>query len=460
MPALWNTDTYDDNDTLPRGIASEVPMCGTYSVFTLNPTATVEALRDPIATEQAQKLPTTRYVGVLVTADTKGFTARRYYSGQLAVVSQGLPKSSPEKGVEEDMFIPIDPATHPAGRAGVSPKPPLPWDNLYHHTAVTFDVRVATRPEGSIDDSKSPMLSVNDVVHIKMTSGDDKYRSYELVGEPDAEEDTSEQLSEYSDGESDLAQPESEGRSLPAYSICSGNGSDAGRQLDEVMDEFFSQGLPGRDDPRVYFTPVVDFDLDLTTVTEFASADGLSKEIKELERYATSAQSPFELLTVRSIWKEAQEREREYREAKLMQIKQQMEQARQQRHGGGDEKREPESLPTTLQDSCIRRFARVPIVLQSAGKRLRSAAKKVVVKARHPMSIRRSPTAKVEREAAAIPAKAKSAMSMFPLGNAASVAKPSSFTAKRKASDRILNALTSCVRWRQPDESDAGLEKS
>ncbi|KAI0043081.1 hypothetical protein FA95DRAFT_1499149, partial [Auriscalpium vulgare] len=149
MTALWNEDTYDNNDTLPRGIASEVPNCGTYAVFTLNPTATVEALRDPIATEQAQELPTRRYVGVLVDVSTicPGFTARRYYSGELAVVSQGLPKSSPEEGVEEDMCIPIDPATHPAGRAGVSPKPPLPWDNLYHHTAVSFDVRVATHPE-------------------------------------------------------------------------------------------------------------------------------------------------------------------------------------------------------------------------------------------------------------------------------------------------------------------------
>ncbi|KAI0053141.1 hypothetical protein FA95DRAFT_1601184 [Auriscalpium vulgare] len=415
MPALWNPDTYDVNDTLPRGLASEVPNCGTYAVFTLNPTATVEALRDPIATEQAQTLPTRRYVGVLVDADTKGFTARRYYSGELAVVSHGPPKSSPEEGVEEDMFIPIHPATHPAGRAGVSPKPPLPWDNLYHHTALSFDVRVATHPEGPMDDSKSPILSANDVVHIKMTSADDVYRSYELTEEPDAEEDASGKLSEHSDGESDIAQPESEGRSLPAYSICSGNGSEAGRQLDDVMDEFFSQGVAGRDDPRVYFTPVVDFDLDLSTVTEFASADGLSKEIKELER----------------IWKEAQEREREYREAKLMQIKQQMEQARQQRHGGGDGKREPESSPTTLQDSCIRRIARVPKALQSAGKRLNIAVKQMLVKAAgHPMSIRRSPKAKIEREGEAMPAKVKSAMT------------------KRKASDRIRDALTSCVRWR------------
>ncbi|KAI0043074.1 hypothetical protein FA95DRAFT_443321 [Auriscalpium vulgare] len=425
MQDLWNPDTYDRNDTLPRGIASEVPLRGTYAVFTLNATATVEALRDPIATEQAQALPTRRYVGILSDADVKGFAPRRYYSGELALVSQGPPESSPEDGIEEDMCIPIYPAKHPAGcRRAVSPKPPLPWDNLYHHTAVSFDVRVATHPEGSLDDSKSPMLSSNDLVFIDTTSAKDESRSNQLVGEP--EEDDSGELSEDFDGEPDLKQSESEGWSLPAYSICSGNGSDAGRQLDAVMDEFLSQGLASRGDPRVDFTPIVDFDLDLTTVTEFASADGLSKEIKELER----------------IWEEAQEREREYREAKLMQIKQQMEQARQQRYGWGDEKREPESLPTTLQDSCIRRIARVPIVLQSAGKRLRFAAKQIPVKAGHPISLRRSPKAKIEREAAAIPGKVKPAMT------------------KRQASDRVFDALTSCVRWRQPDESENGLENS
>ncbi|KAI0048008.1 hypothetical protein FA95DRAFT_1468566, partial [Auriscalpium vulgare] len=123
------------------------PNCGTYVVFTLNPTETVEALRDPIATEQALSLPTKQYVGMLTRKETKGFSARRYYSCGIALLSRGTPKSSPAEGIEEDMCIPIDPATHPAGRAGVSPTPPLPWDNLYHHTAISFDVRVATHPE-------------------------------------------------------------------------------------------------------------------------------------------------------------------------------------------------------------------------------------------------------------------------------------------------------------------------
>ncbi|KAI0048007.1 hypothetical protein FA95DRAFT_1558540 [Auriscalpium vulgare] len=113
-----------------------------------------------------------------------------------------------------------------------------------------------------------------------------------------------------------------------------------------------------------------------------------------------------------------------------------MEQARQQTNGGGDVKRECEPSPTTLKDSCVRRIARVPKVLQSAGKRLRIAAKEVLVKARHPISIRRSPKAKRAREAGAIPAKVKSSL------------------------NRILDALTSCVRWRQPEDSDVGLDKS
>ncbi|KAI0052902.1 hypothetical protein FA95DRAFT_1482908 [Auriscalpium vulgare] len=282
--ADWNPDTYNRNDTLPRGIASEVPNCGTYVVFKLNPAETVEALRDPKATEQALSLPTRRYIGILLEAslfDIKGFSARRYYSGELALVSRGLPKSSPAEGIEEGMCIPIDSATHPAGRAGVSPTPPLPWDNLYHPTAVSFDVRVSTHPEGPIDDSKSPMLCLKDLTFIAMTSADDTYRSMELAGV--LEEDDSE---EPADSEVSFG----EGASLPAYSIRSGEDSEAGRDMDVVMSEFLSQGLASRADPRVEFRPVVDFDLDLSTVSEFTSAEGLSGEIKELERYATSTQ--------------------------------------------------------------------------------------------------------------------------------------------------------------------------
>ncbi|KAI0043069.1 hypothetical protein FA95DRAFT_443164 [Auriscalpium vulgare] len=395
-PAPHNYD-----DPLPRGIASKIPTFGTYAVFTLNPTATVEALRDPIATEQALLLPTRRYVGMLTHIETIGTR----YPCDLALVSQGPPKSSPADGIEEDMFIPIHPSTHPAGRRAVSPKPPLPWDNLYHHTAVSFDVRVATHPEGPMDDSKSPILSLRDLVCVSRTSAQDVRRSNQL-------EEPEDQLSEYPYGETD-AGPESDHWTISAYSECSGNGSDAGRR--EPLP-------PWMEDPRVNFTPIVEFDLDLSTVTEFASAEGLSKEIEELER----------------IWKAAKERNQEFRKAKRMQVTQRKKQAQQQKEKGGDVERELESSPTTLQQRSkgTRVISRVTKIPRGAGRMLKNSAKQMWVKAGY---LRK---AEAEDEVA-------SANSIL----------PENVEPEKAKQNRVLDLLTSCVRWRQPDEPVVVLEK-
>ncbi|KAI0046686.1 hypothetical protein FA95DRAFT_1559806 [Auriscalpium vulgare] len=218
----------------------------------------------------------------------------------------------------------------------------------------------------------------------------------------------------------------------PAYSEFSEHESDAGRELDAVMLEFMTQGLGHKGDPAAEFIPFVDFDLDLSTVTEFTDAEGLAEEIEALER----------------IWKQSQERNWEYMNGKREQIMRHRELAREQRRRKEEEEdnmktRPEESSPIALQKRCTHRIARVPKVLRGAGKRLRNVARKLLVKAGHPTSHSswRSPKSKIEGEAAIIPAKVKSGMT------------------NRKASDCILDALTSCVRWSQPDESEVGMEK-
>ncbi|KAI0043079.1 hypothetical protein FA95DRAFT_1499170, partial [Auriscalpium vulgare] len=142
----WNPETYDETIPLPRGISNWVPMSGSYVVFRLNPVATLEALRDPIATEQAHSLPKRRYVGTILEVSTScrhpESRSRLYYDCDLFLLSQGLPKALPMEGIDEIMCIPIHPANHPKGRESISPTPPLPWDDLYHHTTLHFDVRV------------------------------------------------------------------------------------------------------------------------------------------------------------------------------------------------------------------------------------------------------------------------------------------------------------------------------
>ncbi|KAI0046687.1 hypothetical protein FA95DRAFT_1493637, partial [Auriscalpium vulgare] len=140
-----DTDSYNSNDTLPRGVSSDILSFGTYAVFTLNPAATLEALRDPLATEQAMLSPKRRYVGMVTHVSAFALhccPSPTSYRMTCSVTSSGLPCPSPSQGIEETMCVPISPATHPAGRAGVSPTPPLPWDNLYHHTTLSFNVRL------------------------------------------------------------------------------------------------------------------------------------------------------------------------------------------------------------------------------------------------------------------------------------------------------------------------------
>ncbi|KAI0064644.1 hypothetical protein BV25DRAFT_1799997, partial [Artomyces pyxidatus] len=119
-----------------------VPMHGAYVTFTLDPVATLEALDDPIATEQAQRLRPKKYVGCLAANIDVISSLRRYHKCTIIFLSQGLPKASEADGFSEVMCVPILPAQHPTGRRGITVFPPLPWDDLYHHTMLALDLRL------------------------------------------------------------------------------------------------------------------------------------------------------------------------------------------------------------------------------------------------------------------------------------------------------------------------------
>ncbi|KAI0042883.1 hypothetical protein FA95DRAFT_1476374, partial [Auriscalpium vulgare] len=118
------------------------PMYGAYVVFTFNPVATLEALEDPIATEQAAALTTKKYVGYISRVCDLALPERRYHRCTCHLLSNSLPAASEINHTEETMFVPIAPATHPEGRAALSPTPPLPWDGLYHHSLKEIDLRL------------------------------------------------------------------------------------------------------------------------------------------------------------------------------------------------------------------------------------------------------------------------------------------------------------------------------
>ncbi|KAI0043085.1 hypothetical protein FA95DRAFT_1472435, partial [Auriscalpium vulgare] len=119
-----------------------------FVVFKTDPVATLEALEDPIATEQAQSLSLSckSYIGFIDLVLDLPMETRKYHRCHCFVLSQGLAKPLPESYTDENMCIPVAPATHPQGRPAITAVPPLPWDNLYVHHSSLFTLRVKTDP--------------------------------------------------------------------------------------------------------------------------------------------------------------------------------------------------------------------------------------------------------------------------------------------------------------------------
>ncbi|KAI0060770.1 hypothetical protein BV25DRAFT_1917331 [Artomyces pyxidatus] len=153
------------------------PVQGAYIVFTLDPVATLEALQDPIASEQAQALPRRKYVGCVVQDWDLASPWRRYNRCSCILLSQGLPKADPAHGVEETMCVPIAPADHPDGRQGVAPSKALPWENLYHHSLLAVDLRLTSKAGDYTD---SPRLSRPDLHYMHRFFDNDINRSLSL----------------------------------------------------------------------------------------------------------------------------------------------------------------------------------------------------------------------------------------------------------------------------------------
>ncbi|KAI0060773.1 hypothetical protein BV25DRAFT_1992588 [Artomyces pyxidatus] len=153
------------------------PPAGAYIVFTLDPVATLEALNDPLATEQARALSCRSYVGCLVEDWDLASPYRRYNKCTCVLLNQGPPQASAAKGVDETMCIPIAPAMHSKGRRSVVVSPPLPWDNLYHHTLHAVHLRL---PLKAGDYRACSLLPEDDIYYLNVHSHDDGVRSMEL----------------------------------------------------------------------------------------------------------------------------------------------------------------------------------------------------------------------------------------------------------------------------------------
>ncbi|KAI0043353.1 hypothetical protein FA95DRAFT_1563422 [Auriscalpium vulgare] len=153
------------------------PAACAYIVFTLDPVATLEDLKDPIAVEQARAMGTSKYVGMVIEGVDLASPYRPYHTCTCSLLSQGLPTPSPSEGIDEAMCVPIAPATHPSGRMGINPSPPLPWDNLYHHSMLNLDLRIRTKAG---DYYNCPLLSISDELRLFHCTNKDVVRRMAL----------------------------------------------------------------------------------------------------------------------------------------------------------------------------------------------------------------------------------------------------------------------------------------
>ncbi|KAI0040222.1 hypothetical protein FA95DRAFT_904527 [Auriscalpium vulgare] len=238
------------------------PEHGAFVVFTLDPAATLEALEDPVAIEEAKALRSKKYVGYVTQALDLPIASRRYHRCDCFILSKGLPQPTPSLYLEETMCVPIAPATLSTGRPAVTPIPPLPWDDLYIHYSSNFTFRLKTG--GHIDHSNSPVLSLRDLTGVNMCFLQDSKREDELM-------EAAGDIGEESDEESDDSDYDPQGRT----------DSESG-SIDELP-EGLLWAWQDKEDPRDRFIPVASFDLDISTVTEFSGAQELFDEIAVIE---------------------------------------------------------------------------------------------------------------------------------------------------------------------------------
>ncbi|KAI0043075.1 hypothetical protein FA95DRAFT_1563670 [Auriscalpium vulgare] len=120
--------------SLPLGRDSWLyPESGAFVVFRIDPVATLEALQDPIAIEHAQSLSLSckSYIGFIYLVLDLLMETRRYHRSDCLVLSQGVATLISMFCTDENMCIPVAPATHPQGRPAVTAVP------LYHGTIST-----------------------------------------------------------------------------------------------------------------------------------------------------------------------------------------------------------------------------------------------------------------------------------------------------------------------------------
>ncbi|KAI0041146.1 hypothetical protein FA95DRAFT_1576529 [Auriscalpium vulgare] len=264
MAAVNNSpSTYQPRDlSLPLSRSSRLyPQFGAFAVFTLDPVASLEALEDPAALDDARTLALSckKYIGYVKGVLNLPMLNRKYHKCDCHILSRGLAIPSPTRHIDENMCTPVAPATHPLGRPAVAPIPalPLPWDDLFIHYNAFFTFRIKTNHHET-DLSNSPMLSMADLFAVWQHKSEDGERQDTLFEE---EWSRFRQLGDDDEsvGNDAASQDEDDQVAESEYSD------------DDDFPEALHDALGCEEHPRDQFMPVVSYDFDLAAVTEFAA---------------------------------------------------------------------------------------------------------------------------------------------------------------------------------------------
>ncbi|KAI0043360.1 hypothetical protein FA95DRAFT_1609471 [Auriscalpium vulgare] len=268
--------------SLPLGRDSWLlPEAGAFVLFKLDPVATLEALEDPIAIEQAQSLSLSckSYVGFVNMVLDLPMDTRKYHRCDCLIVSQGLAPPLPQLYTDENMCVPIAPAIHPHGRPAITALPSLPWDNLYLHYSALFTLRIKTDPR-DIDHTNSPMITLGDLVAVQKYRREDagEQRLRQIAELPTRQAPARRSSQDRRDTDTSLQQ------ASESESISDARSTNEVDDTDNAIPEPLYRALMDWEDPSDQFVPVVSFDIDIAAVSELSGAQEFEAEIEAMTR--------------------------------------------------------------------------------------------------------------------------------------------------------------------------------
>ncbi|KAI0040306.1 hypothetical protein FA95DRAFT_1577045 [Auriscalpium vulgare] len=264
------------------------PVVGAYILVTINPTASLARLHDPIAIEQATALSNLTFLGYVSHILDLPNPMRQYHKCACRFVSRGLPQADLSEGTDETMCVPVGHSSHPAGREGVSASPPLPWDNLYHHSFTAVELRLESKKG---DYRKSSLLPHAERWKMTLYIREDKAHSKELrqahkiasqnAGAPSLDSlpvtppqvESSERVDSRAVGQDSTAVPSTGSQPEPSTD----------NHFGDVM-HIMGNSLMGEDDPEDWRIPIATFSTEVTATSEFCDATLLPEYLDAIDK--------------------------------------------------------------------------------------------------------------------------------------------------------------------------------